>query len=120
MMPIQARNEPLMYKMAMLSGMLPNVEPSNHALLLKQMELHQKLGDFSKIRERRVQRDTQLNAHLETERMKEVMNRRIPLLRGAEGQAQQREQVARAGPWVLNADGDMERHIDWDAEDPDL
>ena len=106
MMPIQARNEPLMYKLAMLSGMLPNVEPSNHAQLLKQMELHQKLGDFSKIRERRVQRDTQLNAHLETERMKEVMNRRIPLLRGAEGQAHQTEQAA--------------QHIDWDAEDPDL
>ena len=70
-----------MYKMAMLSGMLPNVEPSNHAQLLKQMELHQKLGDFSKIRERGVQRDTQLNAHLETERMKSVMNRRIPYLR---------------------------------------
>ena len=52
MLPIQARSEPLMYKMAMLSGTLPNVEPSNHAQLLKQMELHQKLGDFSKIRER--------------------------------------------------------------------
>jgi len=71
-----------MYKMAMLSGMLPNVEPSNHAQLLKQMELHQKIGDFSKIMERKVQSDTQLNAHLETERMKEVMNRRIPFCGG--------------------------------------
>ena len=93
-----------MYKMAMLSGMLPDVEPSNHALLLKQMELHQKLGDFSKIRERRIERDTQLHAHLETQRQIEVMNRRSGHLRGAEGQAQQREQAAQqVGPdWDLD------------------
>ena len=48
------------------------------------------------------------------------MNMRIPYLRGAEGQAQQTEQAAHLGPWRDNGDGTVERHIDWDAEDPDL
>ena len=47
MLPFQLRNEKEIYSQAVVSGMFPDVEPSNHQALFKQMEHRQKLGDFN-------------------------------------------------------------------------
>jgi hypothetical protein len=89
MLPFQSRNEKEIYRQAVLSGMFPEVEPSNHEALFKQMERRQKLGDFNLMREKRRKFDDYYNARAELDRQTQVMNTRLPHLRGAEARMQQ-------------------------------
>ena len=95
MEPLQVRNEPLMYKLAMLSGKFPNVEPSLHDTMIKQAELRHKLNDFSLIRKNRIESDIQVSAKADRDRNISIMNSRLPHLRGMEAQAQARHNFQR-------------------------
>ena len=89
MLPFQLRNEKEIYAQALVSGMFPDVEPSNHEAIFKQMEVRQKLGDFNKIREKRQKLEAYHNARADQERQVSVMNTRLPHLRGIEARAHQ-------------------------------
>ena len=93
MLPIQLRNEKEIYSQAVVSGVFPDVEPSNHQALFKQMEHRQKLGDFNLMREKRRQLDDYHNARAELDRQTQVMNTRLPHLRGAEARMQQDQRL---------------------------
>ena len=88
MEPLQVRNESLMYKLAMLSGVLPNTEPNLHDTMIKHSELRHKLNDISLIRKKRIERDNQVSAKAERDRNISIMNTRLPHLRGIEARAQ--------------------------------
>ena len=85
------RNEKEIYAQALVSGMFPDVEPSNHEAIFKQMEHRQKLGDFNKMREKKRKLDDYHNAKAEQDRQIQVMNTRLPHLRGMEAREGQHQ-----------------------------
>ena len=95
MEPLQVRNESLMYKLAMLSGKMPNTEPSLHDTMIKQVELRRKLNDISLIRKKRIESNNQVSAKADRDRNISIMNTRLPHLRGMEAQAQARHNFQR-------------------------
>jgi truncated hemoglobin YjbI len=78
------RDEKMMKRRMIASGLLPTVGKSHMELMHKQLETIKRGNEVNQVRERRMQQDARITHQLQMERMHGVLRQaRVPGLRGA-------------------------------------